>query len=76
MLKYIGVPLLLLLSYHSVATAQQPDDLKHACAIIAQQRNAALDALALAQAKLHVMTDKIKCTGRLVGRLRSRACDG
>jgi hypothetical protein len=39
--------------------AQAPgDDLKRACAVIAQQRNAALDALAIAQAKMQGMTDE------------------
>jgi hypothetical protein len=59
MLRYMSLWLLLALAAHSVAVAQQPgDDLKRACALIAQQRNAALDALAIAQAKVQGMTDE------------------
>jgi hypothetical protein len=57
-LKYVGLSLLVVLAGHSVATAQQPgDELKRACAVIAQQRNAALDALALTEAKAEAMKD-------------------
>ena len=58
-LRNLGVSLLLLVvAVHSAATAQQPgDELKRTCAVIAQQRNAALDALAIAQAKVQGMTD-------------------
>ena len=59
MLKYIGLSLLVVLADHFVATAQQPgDDLKRTCAVIAQQRNAALDALALTQVKVEDMKDE------------------
>jgi hypothetical protein len=55
----MSLSLLLVLVGHSVAIAQAPgDDLKRACAVIAQQRNAALDAFAIAQAKVQGMTDE------------------
>jgi hypothetical protein len=58
-LKYIGLFLLIVLGDCSEAIAQQPgEDLKRTCAAIAQQRNAALDALAVAQAKIQAMTDE------------------
>ena len=57
-LRFIVFSLLLAFADHSVALAQQPvEDLKRTCAVIAQQRNAALDALAIAQAKVQGMTD-------------------
>jgi hypothetical protein len=58
-LRFFALSLLLVLAGHSVAIAQQPgDDLKRVCAVIAQQRNAALDALAIAQAKVQGITDE------------------
>jgi hypothetical protein len=58
-LRYIVLQLLLVFAGQSVAVAHQPgDDLRRTCAVIGQQRNAALDALAIAQAKMQGMTDE------------------
>ena len=59
MLRYTILLLFLVVAVHWAAIAQQPgDDLKRTCTAIAQQRNAALDALAVAQAKMQGMTDE------------------